>query len=74
MPANKPSGLYRHQVKRETEKAVGLEIIATGARLSNGAREESRSLVWFPKSKIEWKFTVYGDELWAPDWILAKNL
>lgn len=73
MTTLQPTGLFRHQVSRETDKAVCLttnECVGGGTQYGR-YREQS---VWFPKARIEWRTTVYGDELCAPAWIIRQKL
>jgi hypothetical protein len=68
-----PTGLYRSQVSRETDKAVCIDI---SERVGGGqlySRDNGR-VVWFPKSRIEWRATQYGEELHAPAWLIRDKL
>jgi hypothetical protein len=68
-----PTGIYRNQVMRETDKAVCIDLSTTRSFGTTGSRSNERT-VWFPKSRIEWRSTQYGDELCAPMWLIRKTL
>lgn len=68
-----PTQFYRHDVLRETDKAVCIGVNRTsGIHIRNGVRQERTSEVWLPKSRIEWRDTVYGAQLFAPAWLTRK--
>lgn len=70
-----PTQFYRHDVIRETEKAVCVRVDrASGIHMNqSGMRQSFReSQIWLPKSKIVWRETIYGEQLFVPDWLARK--
>lgn len=71
MPDLQPTGLYRDpDVLQETDRAVQ---VATERR-SGGAFYGSHvsATEWLPKSQIEFRQDVYGEQIFAPAWLCRK--
>lgn len=62
-----PTGLFRSQAVDETEKAWRFDA-HTGVTNFGGSRP-----TWWAKSKCEFRETVYGDELYAPAWLIREK-
>jgi hypothetical protein len=71
MTARQPTGLFRHQVTRETDKALCFRLDNSGG--ATRFVKDRTGDFWFPKSQVEWRSSVYGDELCAPAWLLRQK-
>lgn len=58
-----PSGFYRHDLdrNRETERAVCVS-------------QKERRPIYLPKSQLQFVDTLYGEEIYLPQWLLTKVL
>ncbi len=72
-----PTSIYRETgFVRETERAVCVRVDrASGIHKDQGnVGVERVSEVWLPKSQIEWRADHFGEQLFAPAWLIRKAL
>jgi hypothetical protein len=66
------TGLTRVHVIRETEKALLVRVDNTGGVTRFNRQRVGE--VWLPKSRVEWRSSQYGEELFAPAWLIRDKL
>lgn len=73
MTTLQPTGIYRSQVARETEKAVCIDMSTVKSLGTTAGTRWNERTVWVPKSRIEWRTNQYGDEMHAPAWLIREK-
>ena len=68
-----PTGLYRDpDVQRETDRAV--QVATQRSRNSVFYGSHVSATAWLPKSQIEFRSDVYGEQIYAPAWLIRKAM